>query len=105
MQKQIKPTLNWEDAPDTIDYNDLAKILGVCPDTAKDIFDARQFPKIKGLGVKRKADKDIAKLYLQGLYSPETVRDTRQNLILIELQKINEKLEKLTEQEKKCEDT
>ena len=100
MQKQIKPTLNWEDAPDTIDYNDLAKILGVCSDTAKDIFDDRQ-----GLGVKRKADKDIAKLYLQGLYSPETVRDTRQNLILIELQKINEKLEKLTEQEKKCEDT
>jgi len=94
VQNTIKSTLKWEDAPDVIDYTDLAKIIGVCPDTAKQIFNDRKFPKIPGIN-KRKADKEVAKLYLQGFYSTESIRDSRQNLILIELQKINLNLSKL----------
>lgn len=94
MQNTIKSTLKWEDAPDIIDHKDLAKIIGVCPDTAKQIFNDRKFPKIPGIN-KRKADKEVVRLYLQGLYSTENIRDSRQNLILVELQKINSNLSRL----------
>ena len=91
MQNELKPTMTWEEAPDIIDYKDLAKILGVCEDTAKDKFDERRFPKIQGLGSKRKADKKVAQLYLQGLYNKDNMNETRQNMIIIELQKILER--------------
>lgn len=88
MQNDIRPTMTWDEAPDTIDYMDLSKILGVCPEIAKNKFDERGFPKISGLGTKRKADKEAAKLYIQGLYDKGNLRDSRQNLILLELKKI-----------------
>lgn len=91
LQNELKPTMTWEEAPDIIDQKDLAKILGVCEDTAKDKFDERKFPKIPGLGTKRKADKKAVQLYLQGLYNKDNLNETRQNMIIIELQKILER--------------
>ena len=94
MQNQIKPTMSWDEAPDIIDHIDLAKILGICPEMAKNKFDERKFPKISGLGTKRKADKEAVQLYLRGLYDKDNQKETKQNIILMELKKISSKINK-----------
>ena len=69
MRVETKPTMKWEDAPDTITPNDLAAILGIGIGGARAIFDKDDFPKIskRDIGNIGKADKEAARLYIQGV--------------------------------------
>ena len=104
MKKTTKPTLTWKDAPDTITPDDLAKILGIGILSARNLFDRKDFPKVSkyDIGNQGKADKEAARMYLQGFRINEK-SETLLNLIYLELKKLNERLdyEKLREEEKK----
>lgn len=93
MRCKMKPTLSWEDAPDTIGPMELAKILGVGEPNARAMFDTKGFPRIPGLGVIRKADKQAARLYLQGINIKANPKEAISGLLLFELKKLNTNLE------------
>ncbi len=65
MSRQIKPTLKWKDAPDTITPELLSRILGKSPVTTRKYFNEADFPKIKDDFI---ADKEAVRLWCQGLY-------------------------------------
>ena len=46
MKKKIEPSMTWEEAPDTIGPDELAKILGVGEPNARSKFDEKGFPRI-----------------------------------------------------------
>ena len=41
-----RPSMNWEDAPDTIMPDDLSKILGIGLESSRDLFDKPDFPSL-----------------------------------------------------------
>lgn len=94
MKKDTRPTMTWQEAPDTITPEDLSKILGIGIISARNIFDRKDFPKISKLdiGNQGKADKEAARLYLQGFRINDKSSDSLLNLIYIELKKLNEKI-------------
>ena len=92
MKTKIEPTMTWEDAPDTITPDELSKILGIGEASARNKFDEKGFPKISGLGNLRKADKNMARLYLQGVNVNQNQKDTMLGLLLFELKKLNTNL-------------
>lgn len=65
MSRKVEPTMRWEDAPDTITPEILARILGKSPITVRKYFNEADFPKIKNDFI---ADKEMARLWCQGLY-------------------------------------
>lgn len=69
--KEKKPTKNYEDLPDTITPFDYADWRGVGEITARNIFNSKGFPRIKGTGVKQLADKRSVLLYELGLKEEE----------------------------------
>lgn len=73
--KICKSTLTWDNAPDTITPYDLAKILGCGENTARNIFNQKNFPRIPCTGVKQIADKQMAHLWIRGFnnYNPTSV--------------------------------
>ncbi len=89
-----KPTLKWEDAPDTIGVEELMEILGIGRGQASNIFNSKGFPKIPDAGLK--ADKEVARLFLQGVKIPENQKGI-DYLILLELKKISKGMEVQTE--------
>lgn len=100
MKKKIEPSMTWEEAPDTIGPDELAKILGVGEPSARAKFDEKGFPRIQGLGNLRKADKHAARLYLQGINIKTNQREAVMGLLLFEVKKLNTNLnEKLKEVE------
>lgn len=99
MRKVTTPTMSWEDAPDTIGPNELAKILGVGEPSARAKFDEKGFPRIPGLGNLRKADKQAARLYLQGGNTKSISTDILSSQILFELKKLNTKLEEKSKED------
>lgn len=84
--------MTWEEAPDTIGIEELQKILGIGKDRASDVFNTKGFPKIAGVGLK--ADKEAARLYLQGFRIKENPKGTIDYMILRELKKLNEQIQK-----------
>ena len=60
-------TMNWKDAPDTINPIIYSKIRGVSPQKAREIFNSKGFPRLKGTGTKQLADKRAVYLYEIGL--------------------------------------
>lgn len=62
-----KPTKTYEQLPDTITPYDYADWRGVGENTARNIFNRKDFPRIKGTGVKQLADKRAVYLYELGL--------------------------------------
>lgn len=66
MQKK-KPTKNYEDLNDTITPYDYAEWRGVGENIARNIFNMKDFPRIKGTGVKQIADKRAVYLFELGL--------------------------------------
>ena len=65
--KEKKPTKNYEDLPDTIGIEDYMEWRGVGDATARNIFNSKDFPRLKGTGVKQLADKRRVLLYELGL--------------------------------------
>ena len=65
--KEKKPTKNYTDLPDTITPFDYADWRGVGENTAREIFNSKGFPRLKGTGVKQLADKRRVLLYELGL--------------------------------------
>lgn len=65
--KERKPTKNYSELPDTITPFDYADWRGVGESTAREIFNSKGFPRLKGTGVKQLADKRRVLLYELGL--------------------------------------
>lgn len=84
--------------PEIITPEDLSKILGIGKENARNIFRKKDFPKIPNsiIGNIGKADKEMAKLYIQGIKAKDNSKDNTLNLILLELKKLNDKLEVIT---------
>lgn len=95
MKKKIKPSMTWENAPDTIGPEELAKILGIGEPGARNKFDEKDFPRIQGLGNLKKADKNAARLYIQGVNIKANQKEAITGLLLFELKKLNTNLEKM----------
>lgn len=65
---QIKTsTKTFEDLPETITPLDYAEWRGIGENKAREIFNSKDFPRIKGTGVKQLADKRAVYLYELGL--------------------------------------
>lgn len=62
-----KSTRTYEDLPDTITPLDYAEWRGIGENKAREIFNSKGFPRIKGTGVKQIADKRAVYLYELGL--------------------------------------
>ena len=65
--KERKPTKNYEDLMDTITPLDYADWRGCGEIKAREIFNSKGFPRIKGVGNKQLADKRRVLLYELGL--------------------------------------
>ncbi len=94
MRVELTPSMRWEDAPDTITPKDLALILGIGIEGARKIFKRKDFPKISEsiIGNIGKADKESARLYIQGFNLKVNPKVDMLNLIYLELKQINSKL-------------
>lgn len=62
-----KSTKTFNDLPDTITPYDYAEWRGIGENKAREIFNSKDFPRIKGVGVKQLADKRAVYLYDLGL--------------------------------------
>lgn len=65
--KEKKSTKKYSELPDTITPFDYAEWRGVGENTAREIFNSKGFPRLKGTGVKQLADKRRVLLYELGL--------------------------------------
>lgn len=69
---QIKTSSKkYEDLPETITPLDYAEWRGIGGNKAREIFNRKDFPRIKGTGVKQVADKRAVFLYDLGLNGEE----------------------------------
>lgn len=62
-----KSTITYEELPDTITPFDYANWRGCGENKAREIFNSKGFPRIKGVGVKQMADKRAVLLHELGL--------------------------------------
>lgn len=69
--KERKPTKRYEDLNDTITPFDYAEWRGIGENKAREIFNRKDFPRLKGTGVKQLADKRAVYLYDLGLKEEE----------------------------------
>jgi len=65
--KESKSTVTFAELPDTINPYDYADWRGVGENTAREMFNSKGFPRLKGTGVKQLADKRAVLLYELGL--------------------------------------
>ncbi len=65
--KEKKSIKTYEELPETITPLDYADWRGIGGSKAREIFNRRDFPRIKGTGVKQLADKRAVYLYELGL--------------------------------------
>lgn len=69
---QIKEsTICYKDLPETITPLEYAEWRGIGENKAREIFNRKDFPRIKGTGVKQLADKRAVYLYDIGLKEEE----------------------------------
>ncbi len=66
-----KPTITFKDLPETISPLDYANWRGIGESKAREIFNRKDFPRLKGTGVKQLADKRAVYLYDLGLKPEE----------------------------------
>lgn len=66
-----KPTTTFKDLPETISPLDYANWRGIGESKAREIFNRKDFPRLKGTGVKQLADKRAVYLYDLGLKPEE----------------------------------
>lgn len=91
MRVDNKPTMTWDEAPDTISPKELSKILGIGIVSARNIFDKPDFPKIpkSDIGNIGRADKEAARLYIQGVKIKNNPKETILSMIYFELKRMN----------------
>ena len=65
--QEKKSTKRYEELPDVITPYDYADWAGIGENKAREIFNRKDFPRIKGTGVKQVADKRAVLLYQMGL--------------------------------------
>lgn len=65
--QEKKSTKTYEELPETITPYDYAEWRGIGENKAREIFNRKDFPRIKGTGVKQLADKRSVYLYDLGL--------------------------------------
>jgi hypothetical protein len=65
--QEKKPIKNYKDLPETITPYDYADWRGIGETKAREIFNSKDFPRIKGTGVKQLADKRAVLLHDLGL--------------------------------------
>ena len=65
--QEKKPTKNYKDLDETITPYDYADWRGIGENKAREIFNSKGFPKLKGIGVKQLADKRAVLLHDLGL--------------------------------------
>jgi len=65
--QEKKSTKRYEELPDTITPYDYAAWRGVGENTARNIFNSKDFPRLQGTGVKQIADKRAVFLFELGL--------------------------------------
>ena len=65
--QEKKSIRNYEDLQETINPYDYADWRGIGENKAREIFNRKDFPRIKGTGVKQLADKRAVLLYDLGL--------------------------------------
>lgn len=90
MKHTIKPTLTWDDAPDTLDPETYAKIRGIGKNKAEEKFKEKNFPIIEG--GKAIADKTAVRLYDMGINPKIQTKESINFLVYTELKKISSKL-------------
>lgn len=66
-----KPIVTFQGLPETITPLDYANWRGIGESKAREIFNRKDFPRIKGTGVKQLADKTAVRLYDLGLKEEE----------------------------------
>lgn len=66
-----KPIITFEELPETISPMDYANWRGIGENKAREIFNRKDFPRLKGTGVKQLADKRSVLLYDLGLKEEE----------------------------------
>ena len=66
-----KPTITFQELPETISPIDYANWRGIGESKAREIFNRKDFPRLKGTGVKQLADKRAVLLYELGLKPEE----------------------------------
>ena len=91
MNAKREITMTWDEAPDTINPEMYSRIRGISPQKARDIFNKKDFPRLESAGVKQLADKTAVRLYDMGINTKTNARQGIEMLILLELQKINER--------------
>lgn len=69
--QEKKPTKKYDELNDTITPLDYAEWRGIGENKAREIFNRKDFPRIKGTGVKQVADKRAVFLYDLGLREEE----------------------------------
>ncbi len=91
MRGNSTPTMTWDEAPDTISPKELSKILGIGIVSARNIFDKPDFPKIpkSDIGNIGRADKEAARLYIQGIKIKSNPKESILSMIYFELRRIN----------------
>ena len=72
--KSRKSTIKYEDLPDTITPLDYANWRGCGEASARNIFNSKGFPRIKGTGVKQLADKRAVLLFELGLTGEDLMK-------------------------------
>ncbi len=65
--QEKKSTKTYDELPETITPYDYADWRGIGENKAREIFNRKDFPRIKGTGVKQLADKRSVYLYDLGL--------------------------------------
>lgn len=85
-------TLNWDDAPDTITPEIYARIRGHSNEWARSRFKEKKFPRLES--GKLVADKTAVRLYDMGIDVKNNPKQSIEILILLELQKMNERSER-----------
>lgn len=65
--QEKKSVLNYKNLPETITPYDYAEWRGIGETKAREIFNSKDFPKLKGTGVKQLADKRAVLLHDLGL--------------------------------------
>lgn len=66
-----KSTITFNELPETISPLDYANWRGIGESKAREIFNRKDFPRLKGTGVKQLADKIAVRLYDLGLNEEE----------------------------------
>lgn len=66
-----KPTVTFQELPETISPLDYANWRGIGENKAREIFNRKDFPRLQGTGVKQLADKRAVLLYELGLKPEE----------------------------------